>query len=56
MDLAERYLERTNMLLRLLDPEDLGHLVDFEARQEIQRCLRLTDPEPCNASSTKSPS
>ena len=29
------------MLLRLLDPEDMGHLVDHGARVEIARCLGL---------------
>jgi hypothetical protein len=44
MDLAERYVQRSTMLLRLLDPEDLGHLVHAEARIEICRILKLTQP------------
>ena len=53
-DLAERYTKRSEMLLRLIDPEDLGHLVDHEARVLIARCLglvsdRIAAPEPVSA-------
>jgi hypothetical protein len=44
MDLAERYVQRSELLLRLLSPDDLGHLVDPEARIEICRVLKLTEP------------
>lgn len=54
MDLAERYIQRTEMLLRLLNPEDLGHLVDAEARAEICRVLKLTEPRAEAATPTSS--
>ena len=50
MDLTERYLQRSELLLRLINPDDLGHLVDPEARREICRVLHLDAPSserPC---------
>jgi hypothetical protein len=44
MDMAQRYCERSALLLRLIDPEDLGHLVDPEARIEICRVLKMHQP------------
>lgn len=38
--LVDRYLARTRVLLRLIDPEDLGHLVEPEARRVIAQVLR----------------
>jgi hypothetical protein len=43
-DLVEKYCKRTELLLRMLDPEDYGHLVPFEVRAEIQRVLHMTQP------------
>ena len=43
-DMAERYLKRSELLLRLIDPNDMGHLVEPEARAEICRVLKLSEP------------
>lgn len=42
MDMTERYLQRSTMLLRLLSG-DLSYLVHSVAREEIARVLRLTE-------------
>ena len=39
--LVERNVELRAFLLRLLDPEDLGHTVTQEVRAEVRRALRV---------------
>lgn len=41
MDMAERYLQRSTLLLRMLDPDDLGWAVEEHVRAEIRRVLHL---------------
>lgn len=42
--IAHRNVELRSFLLRLLDPEDLGHLVDAEVRQLVFQLLHKTHP------------
>lgn len=44
--MTERYLQRSEILLRLIDLDDLGQLVEPEARAEICRVQHLpAEPE-----------
>lgn len=42
---CQQFLDRTRFLLRLLDPEDLGHAVTPEVRDEVRRLLLIPEQE-----------